>query len=241
MLCRERGGQHLWAERPATRGRVCGASTAVYSHATFRLGAVSARPETSGSPTRRAAEHRAGEAAARPSQPFPDASFELVTSRHPVAPDWSELARVLVDGGTYFAQHVGPDSAFELIEYFVGPLPREHQARDPEHESAAARRAGFEIVDLRMARCRMEFADIGAIVYVLRKCVWWVPDFTVERYRGRLRELDARIRRDGRFVAHSTRTLIEARRVSRRRRVRKVLTDRSQHRREGRPGRAGGV
>jgi hypothetical protein len=32
--------------------------------------------------------------------PFADAPFELVTSRHPVAPDWRELARVLVDGGT---------------------------------------------------------------------------------------------------------------------------------------------
>src|SRR5205085_1981637 len=72
--------------------------------------------------------------------PLPDASFELVTSRHPVAPDWGEIARVLTDGGAYFSQHVGPSSAFELIEYFVGPLPRERQARDPERESAAARR-----------------------------------------------------------------------------------------------------
>jgi SAM-dependent methyltransferase len=147
--------------------------------------------------------------------PFPDATFDLVTSRHPVAPDWPEVARVLVDGGTYFAQHVVPDSAYELIEYFVGPLPREYQVRDPVREVAAARRADLEIVDLRSARCRMEFFDVGAVVYVLRKCVWWVPDFTVERYRDRLRQLDARIREDGRFVAHSTRTLIDARRLPR--------------------------
>jgi hypothetical protein len=58
----------------------------------------------------------------------------------------------------------------------------------------------------------MEFFDIGAVVYILRKCVWWVPDFTVERYQGELRRLDTRIRADGAFVAHSTRHLIEARR-----------------------------
>jgi hypothetical protein len=58
----------------------------------------------------------------------------------------------------------------------------------------------------------MEFFDIGAVVYILRKCVWWVPDFTVDRYRSTLERLDADIRRDGSFVAHSTRTLIEARR-----------------------------
>jgi SAM-dependent methyltransferase len=147
--------------------------------------------------------------------PFADGSFQLIASRHPVAPDWPELARVLVDGGTYFAQHVGPDSANELIEYFVGRLPRGPHVRDPERESAAAHRAGLETLDLRTASCRMEFFDIGAVVYVLRKCVWWVLDFSVERYRDTLQRLDADIREHGPFVAHSTRTLIEARRVVR--------------------------
>lgn len=151
------------------------------------------------------------------SLPFADASFPLVTSRHPVRPDWSEIARVLQDGGSYLAQHVGPASAFELIEYFRGPVPHERFARDPHREVAAARRAGLEIVELRTARCRMEFFDIGAVVYTLRKCAWWVPDFTVERHRARLERLDAHIRAHGAFVARSTRTLIEASRAPRRR------------------------
>jgi SAM-dependent methyltransferase len=144
--------------------------------------------------------------------PFPDQSFELVTSRHPVSPGWEEIHRVLVPGGHYVAQHVGPASAFELIEFFLGPLPENRLARSPEGESAAAERAGLTVTDLRTARCRMEFFDIGAVVYVLRKCVWWVSDFTVERYRDVLQRLDADIREHGPFVAHSTRTLIEARR-----------------------------
>lgn len=147
--------------------------------------------------------------------PFADGSFELVSSRHPVSPDWPGIARVLADDGTYFAQHVGPASAYELIEWFLGPLPRERLGRDPEQEASAARAAGLRIVDLRTATCRMEFLDIGAVVYILRKCVWWVPDFTVDRYAERLERLDARIRDLGPFVAHSTRTLIEAERGSR--------------------------
>ena len=127
-------------------------------------------------------------------------------------PDWPEIARVLAGHGTYLAQHVGPGSAFELIEWFLGPLPRERRARDPEQEAAAARSAGLEIIDLRTARCRMEFFDIGAVVYILRKCVWWVPDFTIDRYRDALERLDAHIREHGAYRAHSTRTLIEARR-----------------------------
>ncbi len=147
--------------------------------------------------------------------PVPDASVELVSSRHPVRPDWPEIARVLVDGGTYLAQHVGPASAFDLIEVFHGPLPREGLDRDPDREAAQARAAGLDVVDLRTARCRMEFGDIGAVVYTLRMCVWWVPDFDVDRYRDTLLRLDRHIRRHGPFVAHSTRTLVEARRRER--------------------------
>jgi SAM-dependent methyltransferase len=144
--------------------------------------------------------------------PFPDASFELVTSRHPVRPDWPEIARVLAPGGSYFAQHVGPASAFELSEFFLGPLPAQRLGRDPNREAEEAAEAGLTVIDLRTVRCRMEFFDIGAVVWTLRKCVWWVPDFSVDRYRDRLRELDGLIRRDGAFVASSSRHLIEARR-----------------------------
>ncbi|MEV4620531.1 SAM-dependent methyltransferase [Asanoa sp. NPDC049573] len=142
--------------------------------------------------------------------PFPDAGFALVSSRHPVRPDWVEITRVLAGDGTYFAQHVGPSSAFELIEWFLGPQRRECQGRDPEREAAGARAAGLRITHLRTARCRMEFFDIGAVVYILRKCTWWVPDFSVDRYRAALESLDGHIREHGAFVAHSTRTLIEA-------------------------------
>ncbi|KAB7755542.1 class I SAM-dependent methyltransferase [Mycolicibacterium mucogenicum] len=152
------------------------------------------------------------ETAATGRLPFDDGSFDLVTSRHPVAPNWSEIARVLHPGGHYFAQHVGPASAFELIEYFLGPLPVERRQRDPHHEADAAVHAGLAVTDLREARCRMEFYDVGAVVWILRKCPWWVPGFSVERYREQLVELDRRMRDGTPFVAHSTRHLIEARR-----------------------------
>ncbi|NDZ96922.1 class I SAM-dependent methyltransferase [Streptomyces sp. SID6673] len=144
--------------------------------------------------------------------PFPDGSFELVTARHPVRPDWAEIRRVLEPGGHYFAQHVGPASAFELIEFFLGPLPEQRRGRDPEREVAAAEQAGLQVVNLQRARCRMEFFDVGAVVWILRKCVWWVPDFSIDTYEDELREMDARLRAGRPFVAHSTRHLIDARR-----------------------------
>lgn len=143
--------------------------------------------------------------------PFANGSFDLVSSRHPVRPEWSEIARVLVPGGTYFAQHVGPASAFELIEFFLGPQPANRRSRHPDTEVHDAEAAGLALETLRTARCRMEFYDIGAVIWILRKCPWWVPDFSVEDYLPQLRELDARLRRGESFVAHSTRHLIVAR------------------------------
>ncbi|OLO98805.1 SAM-dependent methyltransferase [Mycolicibacterium porcinum] len=145
-----------------------------------------------------------------PPLPFADAAFELVLSRHPATVWWEEIARVLAPGGTYFAQHVGPASVFEMTEFFLGPQPEARRARDPEIEAAGARAAGLEIVDLRAERLRMEFFDIGAVVYFLRKVIWIVPGFTVAAHRDRLAALHHQIRTDGSFVAHSSRHLIEA-------------------------------
>ncbi|MGW0537102.1 methyltransferase domain-containing protein [Streptomyces sp. NPDC003032] len=144
--------------------------------------------------------------------PFADGAFDLVTSRHPVRARFEEIARVLRPGGTYFAQHVGPSSVFEVVEYFLGPQPPEvRNARHPDQERTEAEAAGLEVVDLRSERLRMEFFDIGAVVHFLRKVVWMVPGFSVEKYRPRLRELHDRIETEGPFVAHSTRHLFDLR------------------------------
>ncbi|HET6857963.1 MAG TPA: methyltransferase domain-containing protein [Streptomyces sp.] len=147
-----------------------------------------------------------------PPLPFAADAFDLVTSRHPVTVWWDEIARVLRPGGTYFSQQVGPASVFEVVEYFLGPQPDEvRRGRHPDDARRAAEAAGLEVVTLRPETLRTEFFDIGAVVYFLRKVIWMVPGFTVEQYRDRLRQLDEQIRRDGSFVAHTTRFLIEAR------------------------------
>ncbi|MFJ5269055.1 class I SAM-dependent methyltransferase [Streptomyces sp. NPDC088358] len=144
--------------------------------------------------------------------PFADGAFDLVTSRHPVRTHWAEIARVLSPGGTYFSQQVGPASVFELVEHFLGPQPAAvRDARRPDRARAAAEAAGLDVVGLRAERLRVEFLDIGAVVHFLRKVIWMVPGFTVERYRPQLRSLHERIEAEGPFVAHSTRFLIEAR------------------------------
>lgn len=145
--------------------------------------------------------------------PFADAAFELVTSRHPTILWWDEIARVLEPGGRYFAQHVGPGSNRELIEYFTGPQPEvlRHGQLDPQHVSGQAAEAGLDIVDLRSERLLLEFFDVGAVIYFLRKVVWAIPGFTVDDYRDALRGLHERIEADGPFVTATARLLVEAR------------------------------
>ncbi|MGW1681897.1 class I SAM-dependent methyltransferase [Saccharopolyspora sp. NPDC002376] len=146
-----------------------------------------------------------------PPLPFADGAFDLVTSRHPATVWWEEIARVLAPGGTYFAQHVGPGTAWELVEHFLGPQPEARRKRHPDLEAEGARQAGLDVVDVRTERLRMDFFDVGAVIYFLRKVIWTVPGFTVAAHRDRLHDLHEQIQRDGVFVAHSTRTLIEAR------------------------------
>ncbi|WP_067885263.1 class I SAM-dependent methyltransferase [Nocardia vaccinii] len=145
-----------------------------------------------------------------PPLPFADAAFDLVTSRHPVTIWWDEIARVLRPGGTYLAQHVGPASVFELVEYFLGSQPEARRGRHPDDEAADAETAALQILDLRTERLRIEFHDIGAVVYFLRKVIWMVPGFTVDEHLDRLRLLHNQIQQQGPFIAHSARTLIEA-------------------------------
>jgi hypothetical protein len=67
------------------------------------------------------------------------------------------------------------------------------------------------VVRCRNERLRLEFFDVGAMVWFLRKVIWTVPDFCVERYRDRLRDLHERIERQGPFVSTMSRTLFELR------------------------------
>jgi len=142
--------------------------------------------------------------------PFDDETFDLVVSRHPTVTVWGEIARVLRPRGCYFSQQVGAGSVRELTDFVMGPQPVSDR-RSTERAVAEAEAAGLTVVDLRHEALRMEFYDIAAVIHFLRKVIWIVPGFSVDRYRDRLAELHQRIQADGAFVAHSQRFLIEAR------------------------------
>jgi len=143
------------------------------------------------------------------SLPFPAESFDLIVSRHPTVVVWPDIARVLRPGGTYLSQQVGPGSNRELTDFMMGPQPVA-RGRSPERAVSRTQAAGLLVADLREEALRVEFYDIAAVVYFLRKVPWTVPGFTVDAYRSQLGRLHAQIESDGPFVAHAQRLLIAA-------------------------------
>ncbi len=142
--------------------------------------------------------------------PFDDATFDVVSSRHPNVMPWREVVRVLAPGGLTISQQVTPLATNrELYEFFLGP-----QQQDPEDGLAYIRdrvaAAGLELIDLRYEESRVEFFDVAAVVYFLRKVLWTVPDFSVQRYRDKLIDLHAEIERRGAFVSYSRHALVVA-------------------------------
>jgi SAM-dependent methyltransferase len=142
--------------------------------------------------------------------PFQPDSFDLVASRHPTVAIWPEIARVLRPGGQYFSQQVGAGSNRELTDFMMGPQPVD-PGRSPQVAVAEAEQAGLVVTGLREQALWVEFYDIGAVVYFLRKVLWTVPGFTVDRYREELARMHEHIRAHGSFVSHAQRFLIEAR------------------------------
>jgi SAM-dependent methyltransferase len=142
--------------------------------------------------------------------PFPNGTFDLIVSRHPIAT--LGRGRAPADARRDVSRAGGrrEGSVRELTEFLMGPQTR-NDARSTARAVAADEGAGLEVVALQQASLRMEFHDVAAVIVFLRKVIWIVPGFTVERYRERLEDLHRRIEARGAFVAHSTRFLIEAR------------------------------
>ncbi|SDH05556.1 Methyltransferase domain-containing protein [Lentzea fradiae] len=146
--------------------------------------------------------------------PFRASAFDLVISRHPVVTPWQEVARVLKPGGTYFSQQIGEGTNRELTEFMMGPQPR-GDARGTSRARAEAEAAGLEVLRLEPVSLRVAFFDVGAVVHFLRKVLWTVPGFTVERYRDRLLAMHEHIQAHGEFACTSARFLVEARKPAR--------------------------
>ncbi len=143
--------------------------------------------------------------------PFPDESFDLIVSRHEAyAP--AEIRRVLRPGGLFITQQVGGRDLAEVNTALDAPP---HAYRSWELAAAAAdlERAGLTVSDGREELTPCTLHDVGAVVLLLRITPWHVPDFDVDTYDARLRELHKRLSAGTPLRAHCHRFLLTARRT----------------------------
>jgi len=143
--------------------------------------------------------------------PLPDESADVLLNRHGslVA---AEVARILVSGGRLLTQQVGSQEGLEINAALGVALPREARGWTLAVATNQLEAAGLKVVDAREQYLEQRVLDIGALVFHLRAIEWQVPEFTVERFDAELREIDRIIRREGAFLFHAHRFLIEARR-----------------------------
>jgi SAM-dependent methyltransferase len=133
-----------------------------------------------------AADNRA-EDANRGRLPFRDGAFTLIINRHEAFLA-AEVSRVLAPGGTFVTQQVDTHTSDGLYDVLGLPVPEQPASWLP----LAQRQLGDAGLTVRRAVAGEEverFADVAAIIYYLRLVSWAVPEFTLERFAGRLREL----------------------------------------------------
>ncbi len=141
--------------------------------------------------------------------PFPGNSFDLVINRHG---DYlgSELHRILRPGGVFLTQQVGGKNNLDLNEMLQDRIEFRYSYWTLDCAAQQLEKAGLVIVDRDEAYPRVEFLDIGAVVYYLKVISWQVEGFDLRKYYNRLAAIHNIIQQQGRFVSHSHYFYIEA-------------------------------
>ncbi len=135
-------------------------------------------------------EGSADNAAENPSRgrlPFRDGAFTLVINKHEAFLA-AEVSRVLAPGGAFVSQQVDTHTYDGLYHVLGLPVPEQPASWLPLAERQL-REAGLTVHRAVAGEQMDRLADVAAIIYYLRLVSWAVPEFTVERFAGRLREL----------------------------------------------------
>lgn len=118
-------------------------------------------------------------------------------------------------GGRFITQQVGGnyDDFYRLLGLPLPPRPE----REWKLAFAVAQleAAGLGVVASAEGEMETSFTDAGAIVWYLKAVPWTVPGFSAREHVTRLRELHARIERDGPVAVRLPAFYLEATKLAR--------------------------
>jgi SAM-dependent methyltransferase len=124
---------------------------------------------------------------ARGRLPFRDGAFDLITNRHEAFLA-AEVSRVLAPGGTFVTQQIDCHAADDWYRLLGLPVPDQPGSWLPLAERQL-RAAGLTVQRAVAGEERELFQDVAGIIYYLRAASWAVPEYSFDRFAGRLREL----------------------------------------------------
>ncbi|MEM7125579.1 MAG: class I SAM-dependent methyltransferase [Chloroflexota bacterium] len=127
--------------------------------------------------------------------PFAEETSDLVINRHDFFKPL-EVLRVLKPGGKFITQQVGSEMNRGLNELLDAPV-KDYKEWVLERAVEQLAGVGFAILDKKEHRGTCRFDDVGAIVWYLNAIPWQIPDFSVERYEERLRQVHEEIGMNG--------------------------------------------
>jgi SAM-dependent methyltransferase len=119
--------------------------------------------------------------------PFRDGTFPLVTNRHESFLP-AEVSRVLAPGGTFVTQQVDMHNDDDLYRLLGLQVPEQPDSWLPLAQRQL-REAGLIVQVATAGEQGQRFDDVAGIIYYLRVVPWAVPEYTLDRCAGRLREL----------------------------------------------------
>lgn len=142
--------------------------------------------------------------------PFGDEAFHLVVDRHESF-DVDEVARILVPRGWFITQQVDAGNDAEYRALFGIKSPEvDPDGRWESWLPDQLEHAGLHVVEQSSAPLVQVIRDVGALAWGLKAIPWMVPDFSIDRYRTRLREIQQRIDREGPITVRQRRFWVRA-------------------------------
>lgn len=141
---------------------------------------------------------------------FPDASFDVIASRHEEY-DVPELYRCLKPGGVFITQQVGGSNNQDLALRLLHQSANQYPDNTLAHNVKLLEDAGFVIEKGEEYFPYLRFYDTAALVYFAKIIPWEFPDFSVNHCFDELVKLQTRLENTGFIQSTEHRFFIKAR------------------------------
>jgi SAM-dependent methyltransferase len=120
--------------------------------------------------------------------PFESDFFDLVINKHE-SYSVSELARILKPEGYFITQQVGGMNNIDLNAK-LGAAPPSYYDWTLLKTINDLRNKGFKVLEYNENIGYQRFYDTGSIAYYLKCIPWQIPDFSIDKYFGKLKIID---------------------------------------------------